>query len=351
MSKKKYKPITETKVEKKRTTGEPPYKVLFYIACALVVVLFVIMVVPFGGSSGSRASSDEDIHELIGKSYVDLGRKAVATDIDDMSKKATYWTWTDQNGAWGYCTKLDIPGYPDVLMVVDLNIKIITMIADGPLGIGPKGQAEFEDVLVSYEGRSLLEFTYLETSIPEGDTAQFRGLLRDITAQALKILYVEVNGEQMFRSNFPQGIKFAKVGTKLEPWSTKLYKGGTADSDDYRGRKYAFLSTSSCGSCRNTVINISQRLQNEGGLSTDQIFIIFTSQEEKIHYIEKQMSGENLIHDLSQRKFSREIFLTEASPCMMLVDGNGVVTAKAGSRLLNDDDSLNEILQQFFSAP
>ena len=276
MSKKKYNPITEQKSVKKKSIGEPPYKALFYIACVLIVILFVIIVIPFGGSSGNSASSDSEIHELMGRAYVDLGRKAEASDIDDSSKKITYWTWTDQNGAWGYCTKLSIPGYSDVLMVVDSNIKIITMIADGPLGIGPKGQAEFEDVLVSYEGRSLLEFTYLETSIPEGDTAQFRGLLRDITAQALKILYVEVNGENMFRSNFPQGIKFAKVGTKLEPWSVDLYRGGSARSDDYRGRKYAFLSTSSCGSCRNTIINISQRLQNEGGLSTDQIFIIFT---------------------------------------------------------------------------
>ncbi len=357
MAKKKYMPITdedvapEKKVRKPKASGEGfNYKTLFYVSLILVVLLIAVFVIPWGGSS-SNETHDEKIHTLLGSSYVELGRKETATDIDDASNKVVYWTWNDRNGAWGYCTELPIPGYPNVLLVVDSNVKVVGMIETSPIGAGIKRQAEYKDILEKYSGKSLLDFTYIETSIPEGETSKFRGLLRDAAANAMKVLYIEVNGESMFRSNFPQGIKFAKVGSKLEPWSVELYGGGTLSSNQYKGRKYAFLATSSCGSCRNTIVNISQRLQNEGRMGTDQIIMIYTSKEEKLEYLQKQITDEPVILDVSQRGFSTKISLTESTPCMMLVDGNGTVVAKAGSQILSDTSSMNKILEGFFSAP
>lgn len=359
MGKKKYTPITdedvvvEKKVRKPKKTGEGlGYKTLFYVTLGLAVLLLALFTVPsLFGSGSSKETHDEKIHTLLGSSYVELGRKETATDIDSSSNKVVYWTWNDRNGAWGYCTELPIPGFPNVLMVVDSNVKVMGMIETKPIGAGVKRQAEYKDILEKYTGKSLLDFTYIETNIPEGETAKFRGLLRDAAANAMKVLYIEVNGESMFRSNFPQGIKFAKVGSKLEPWSVELHKGGTLSSNQYKGRKYAFLATSSCGSCRNTIINISQRLQNEGRMGTDQIVMIFTSKEEKLHYFEKQMTSEHLVLDISQRGFSSKISLTESTPCIMLIDGEGTVVAKAGSQTLNDADALNKILENYFSAP
>jgi hypothetical protein len=354
MGKKKYNPIVETVEPKKREVakrepgkkGEAPFKILFFLSILLVVILFVAFVVPW--NSNKASTNDSKIHELLGNSYVELGRKESATDIDDPSFKITYWTWSDRNGTWGYCTELPIPGYPNILLVVDSNVRIISMIETGDLGVGVRGKAEFKDALEKYNDKTLIDFTYLENTIHEGETAKFRGLLRDSAMKSMKVLYIEVNGESMFNSNFPQGLKFASVGTKLKAWTVELHGGGTISSKDFKGRKYAFLATSSCGSCRNTVVNISQRLQNEGGMSTDQIIFIYTSKEEKLSYLQKQMNGEQLVLDVSQRGFSKKISLTESTPCIMLVDGNGIVNAKAGSQLLNDANSLNKILEGYF---
>jgi len=361
MSKKRYNPPTvEGSHDGDRVRSAPiiggalPYKSMFFVACFVIVVLVVLMFIPIGsGGSISKSGDDSEIHNLLGRSYVELGRREVAQDFEEPGYELEYWFWTDRNGAWGYCTEVEVGGgYPSVLMVLDSNIKIVSLIETSDFQVvGTKRQAEFEEALDNYRGRTLMEFTYLETSIPSGDTAEFRGLLRDAVAQAMKVIYIQTNGMDIFNSNFPQGIKFAKVGTELENWSTATADGATITSADYRGRKYAFLATSSCGSCINTVIGVSQRLQNEGRLSPEQIIVIFTSADDKADNLKKRLSGEVLVYDRGQTGFSKQISLTESTPCMMLVNSDGIVAAKAGSRSLDDTSSQDKILENFFGMP
>ncbi len=362
MSKKKYKPIlSESAIKEQapaktvRREGAPStgnvYKTWFFILLAAYVALFGVFVVILSSSGGGASTSqDSNISTVLGKSYVELGRREEAPDPEDPSYSLTYWTWTDRNNAWGYCADVPIPlaQYPSILLIVDPNIKILKLQPMSEFSTaGIDRRAELKDVLTRYEGRTLVDFVNLETTISEGETRVFREVLRDNIAKALKVMYVKINGLDQFKATFPQGIKFAKIGTKLNPWSTVTKDGLEVSDAYYRGRKYAIFTTTSCGSCINTVMGLAGRLQTEGGMSADQVIVVFTSAKDKSEVLKSQLKGEHVIYDENMKGISKTLNLFEG-PSMMLIDGKGVVFAKEPSNRLSDSISVDKVLQMYF---
>ena len=360
MPKKKYKPIVWSEesgkpIMKSQTlkTINVNYKSMFYAVLSLAIILaltLIVFIVLSKGNTSVVSSNDTNIESVLGKSYVELGKKEIATDPDDPTLNISYWTWTDRNGAWGYTTEVPISGYPTVLLVADSNLKIIKLQPEAEFSAaGADRRADYKEALDRYEGRSLLEFTYFESAVVEGETRIFREMLRDGVAQYLKILYVKLNGIEQFNSTFPQGIKFAKVGTILNAWKT-IDDGGIELSDSYyRGKKYVIFATSSCGSCINSVMDAAQRLQTTNGFSKDQIIVIFTSPKDKVDILKGRITGEHLVFDLDLRGVGKELQLQEP-PSMMLVDSEGAVFAKEPSVRLQDPLNVDKILQMYQEA-
>lgn len=364
MSKKSYKPVQQAEEAVKSAETKParatanhghsqqvknPFKIIAYTFMSTTLVLLIILTATlFSCSSGGASSSDSSIASVLGKSYVTLGRKEVAANPDDKSQEITFWTWQDRNNAWGYCTVMDVPNYPSILLIVDANFKIekLQEMSEFPIA-GADKRAEYRDILGRYEGRTLVDFTSLELNVAEGDTRIFREMLRDQVARSLMTMYVKINGDEQFNTLFPQGIKFAKVGTKLNAWSVSDADGKEISSNYYAGRKYAIFTTTSCGSCINTCIGLAQRLITEGSMSPDQISIVFTSAKDKVDYLKNQMKGEHLVYDENMRGFAKSLNLFEG-PSVMLVNSEGIVIAKEPSQRLSDQVNVDKVLQIFF---
>lgn len=360
MSKKKYVPVAKTPAETapvlKAKGFEPQqgdfWKKMFFVSTALALVFAVILgFTLFVGSSSGGSKSDSDIETVLGKSYVDLGKREQAQDPEDLNTKIDFWTWTDRNNAWGYCSVVPVDGYPSILVITDPNLKIMRLMQTTEFSVaGGDKRAEFEKILENYEGRTLQDFTNLESTIGDTETRFFREMLRDGIAQTLKILYVKMNTKEVFDSHFPQGIKFAKIGTKLNPWKTFNADGEEVSSSTLGGSKYAIFATTSCGSCINTVMGFAQKLETEGRMSPKQIIIVFTAAKEKVDFLKGQMKGEHLVMDENMKGIGKELNLFEG-PSMMLVNSDGVVFSKETNTTLNDTTSMDKVLQEFHKLP
>ncbi len=330
------------------------FRNLFLIACAAVLVLAYFAF--FSGSTGGSAKSgaDGDVQAILGKTYVELGNKyASIPDPEDQTTKVTYWRFSDMSQRWGFCSVITMPEpYPNMLMITDAGLKITKIKNMNEFSqAGADKRAEYTDVMNRYEGRSLTEFSYLESSPDEGAIRQFREILRDSLAKALKVMYINEYGMDSFKANFPQGIKFSKVGTKLEPWRVTTEDGKEIGSGNFEGRKYAFLSASACGSCRAKITEIAQDMKTKGGMKPDQIVIIFTGKPEEKAKIKDMLAGEYLVLDPDSANFCKMISFTEGSPSMMLVDSKGIVVAKENSRGLEDEEAKNKTLESFYNNP
>jgi hypothetical protein len=288
---------------------------------------------------------------VLGKSYVELGKREEAQDMDDLNTKIDYWTWTDRNNAWGYCSIIPVEDHPSMLLIVDPNMKIIKIEPTSEFSVaGGDKRAEYREILTRYEGRTLADFTSLESTIGNTETRFFREMLRDNIAQTLKVMYVKLIGKSVFESNFPQGIKFAKIGTKLNPWKTIDSNGQEIGSAQYSGSKYAIFATTSCGSCVNSVMAHSAKLQNEGRMSASQIVIVFTSAKEKVEFLKNQLRGEHLVMDENMKGIGKELHLFDG-PSMMLVSKDGIVFSKETNTTLNDTMAVDKVLQEYYKLP
>lgn len=362
MSKKKYVPVAKTPVEavtqpvRQRKEADPGngsfWKNLFYVATSVAVVLAIVLAFTLftGGSSGG-GGSDSDVATVLGKSYVELGKREDAQDLDNLNTKISYWTWTDRNNAWGYCSLIPVEGYPSMLLIVDPNMKIIKLEPTTEFSVaGGDKRAEYREILTRYEGRTLADFTSLESTIGDTETRFFREMLRDGIAQTLKVMYVKLIGKEVFESNFPQGIKFAKIGTKLNAWKTINTNGEEVSSSAFSDSKYAIFATTSCGSCVNTVMGLAARLENEGKMSPSQVVIVFTSAKEKVEFLKNQLRGEHLVMDENMKGIGKELNLFDG-PSMMLVNRDGIVFSKETNTTLNDTMAVDKVLQEFFKLP
>lgn len=330
------------------------FRNLFLIACAAVLVLAYFAF--FSGSTGSSAKlgTDGDVQAVLGKTYVELGNKYDnIPDPEDSTTKVTYWRFSDMSQRWGFCSIIKMPEpYPNMLMITDAGLKITKIKNMNEFSqAGADKRAEYSDVMLRYEGRSLNEFSYLESSPDEGSITQFREILRDSLAKALKVMYINEYGMDSFKANFPQGIKFSKVGTRLETWRVTTEDGKEIGSGNFEGRKYAFLSASACGSCRARITEIAQDMKTKGGMKPDQIIIIYTGKPEEKAKIKDMLAGEYLVLDPDSANFCKMISFTEGSPSMMLVDSKGIVVAKENSRGLEDEETKRKTLENFYSTP
>ena len=329
------------------------FKTLFIISCVAIVVLGYFAFFGRGTTNGSPRTSaaNSEIQIALGKAYVELGQVSEnVADPDDASNKVTFWRFTDIRGSWGYCTVLTMPNpYPNLLLMTDATLKItkVKNMSDFPMA-GADRRAEYLDAMMRYENRTLLDFQRLEGSTDEGEVREFREIMRDNIAKALKVMCIDQNGIDWFTQNFPQGIKFSKIGSKLEPWRVTCEDGREINSSMLAGRKYAFFSASACGSCRATVTEISQDMLTKGGMGKDQIIFIFTGKPEEKAKIKDMLSGEYLVLDQDQANFCKMISFMEGSPSMMLIDSSGTVFAKENSTSLNDAEGRAKTLKNFY---
>lgn len=349
-------PGQATKTSKSKDPGasQANFKTLFIVSCVAIVVLAYFAF--FGGGSGGTTKSSfatSDAQAVLGKAYVELGQVYEnVSDPDDPSNKITFWRFSDIKNSWGYCTVLPMPNpYPDMLLMTDATLKIqkIKNMGDLPMA-GADRRAEYLDAMSRYDNRTLIDFQHLERWTDEGEVRTFREILRDRLANALKIMSISENGIDWFRQNFPQGIKFSKVGSKLEPWRVTCEDGRDINSSMLAGRKYAFLSATKCGSCRATVTEIAQDMVTNGGMGKDQIIFIFAGKPEEKSTLKDMLTGEYLVMDPDQANFCKMISFTEGSPSMMLVDSSGTVVAKEDATSLNDVEGRNKILKEFYKS-
>ena len=336
--------------------GGANFKTLFIIACVAILVLGYFAFFGGKGSSGgtgSLAVSNSEVLKALGTSYIEIGKvKENVQDTDDPTNKVTYWQFSDVRGNWNFCSVITMPDpFPNVILITDATLKIskVKNITDFSKA-GADRRAEYNDAMKNWEGRSLVDFSSLERSSDEGDLRKFRELLRDGLAKTLKVMCVEEYGQEWFAQNFPQGIKFSRVGTKLQPWRVQCEDGREISDGTFAGRKYAFMSASSCGSCRATISEISQDMRTRGGMSPDQIIMIFTGKPEEKDKMKTMMAGEYLVLDADQANFCKMISFTEGSPAIMLIDQNGMVYAKEGAASLNDAQGRDKLLQGYYSA-
>jgi hypothetical protein len=241
--------------------------------------------------------------------------------------------------------------YPDLLLMTDATLKIqkIKNITDFPKA-GADRRAEYLDILTRYDNRSLDAFQRLEKGNDDGEVRNFREILRDKIAKALKVMNISENGIDWFRQNYPQGIKFSKVGSTLDPWRVTCEDGREINSSMFTGRKYAFLSATKCGKCRATVTEIAQDMVTKGGMSKDQIIFIFAGMPEETNTLKDMLTGEYLVKDPDQANFCKMISFTEGSPSMMLIDSSGTVVAKEDATSLDDMPAREKILKSFYES-
>lgn len=353
-------PVTDNVQKRKsvsQTDGTSPqsnFKTLFIISCVAIVVLGYFAFFGRGsGGSSKTTTANSDVQAVLGRAYVELGQVSEnVTDPDDSSNKVTFWRFSDIRGTWGYCTMLTMPNpYPNLLLMTDATLKItkIKNMSDFPMA-GADRRAEYLDAMSRYDNRTLLDFQHIEKSTDEGEVRTFREIMRDSIAKALKVMCIDQNGIDWFRQNFPQGIKFSKVGTKLEPWRVTCEDGREINSSMLAGRKYAFLSASACGSCRATVTEISQDMLTKGGMGKDQLIFIFTGKPEEKSKMKDMLSGEYLVLDQDQANFCKMISFTEGSPSIMLIDSSGTVFAKEDATSLNDVEGRAKTLKNFYES-
>lgn len=350
-------PVAGTVQQKKNVSQESSqgnFKTLFIISCVVIVVLGYFAIFGHGSGGSSKTTiANSDVAAVLGKAYVELGQVSEnVTDPDDASNKVTFWRFTDIKGSWGYCTILTMPNpYPNLLMMTDATLKItkIKNMSDLPMA-GADRRAEYLDAMTRYDNRTLLDFQHLERWTDEGEVRTFREILRDNIAKSLKVMCIDQNGLDWFSQNFPQGIKFSKVGTKLEPWRVTCEDGREINSSMLAGRKYAFLSASACGSCRATITEISQDMLTKGGMGKDQLIFIFTGKPEEKAKMKDMLSGEYLVLDQDQANFCKMISFAEGSPSLMLIDSTGTVVAKEDATSLNDVEARAKLLKEFYQS-
>jgi hypothetical protein len=366
MTKRRFTPVESAHAEpvkqqpvRKHVQAEPSqpnnYKTLFIVACVVILVLGYLAFFgnKGGGSIGSISATKSELTTVLGTTYIELSKtNENIPDPDEPGTKVTYWRFSDLIGNNAYCTILSMPEpFPNMLLVTDINLKIMKVknITDFSKA-GSDRRAEYIDMMSRYEGRSLLDFSTLERAYDEGEMRQFREMLRDRIAIALKVMYINEMSYESFKSMFPQGIKFSRVGSKLEPWVATTEDGREINSSMFAGKKYAFLSASACGSCRATITEISQDMRTTGNMDPSQIILIFTGKPEEKSKMKTNMAGEYLILDPDQSSFCKKISFTDSSPSALLIDQNGMVFGKEGPTGLNDIEARRKLLEGFYNA-
>ncbi len=332
--------------DKKNQTA-PKLKVTIFSLRKALWVLLVLSIMLNGVLFFVLLKPQSSIQKLIiaaSKASYSISSPLVLRDVENPSFRIRVGDLWDQKllRVSGQVALLPLPHFPDLALIVDSDVRIVSMSLLSPLIIGGSN-INLQQYFAKFYGLGLEALAGNQGIFKpdDQDLTRFSERFKDALLKSLQMLYIKAKGKALFDQQFPQGIHFATAGDKLRSFEALDLKAQRITLQDLRGKKTALISVdTSCGVCE-TKAALMRDIALQYQLQV--IFIVTGTLQRSYDFSEKYAPNERVIHD-DDLSLTRLLYLGDA-PSLMLIDHDLTVVHKAYvSDVANDAEPYFKLL-------
>ncbi len=225
----------------------------------------------------------------------------------------------------GYVALFPVSNFPDVAVIVDPQVRIVSMNLVAELRLGGS-RVDMNPYFSKFYGLGLEALAGNTGIFKPNDPvlSRFSDQFRDGLLKTLQALFIRVNGRAEFERTFPQGIHFASTGNRLRVFDAVDVEGKTMGLRDLQDQQTVFIYVdNNCPLCE-VKCSIIRDLAEDHGVRV--IFICTGDDQKTQNFVEKYARGERVIQD-TDRSVARSLFLSDP-PSIMLIDRDLTIVYK-----------------------
>ncbi len=216
----------------------------------------------------------------------------------------------------GYVALFPLSNFPDVAIIVDPQVKIVSMNLVSELRLGGS-RIDMNPYFSKFFGLGLEALAGNTGIFNPNDPvlSRFSDQFRDGLLKTLQALFIRAKGRAEFERTFPQGIHFASAGNRLRVFEAVDVEGRPMGLQDLLDRQTVIIYVdNNCAACE-VKSSIIRDLAEDYGL---RVIFIGTGDDEKTqNFVERYVRGERVIQD-TDRSVARSLFLTDTSSIMLI---------------------------------
>jgi peroxiredoxin len=266
-------------------------------------------------------SIDDLLTQAVSKAAYAVSSSIVLRDTENTSFRIRIGELWDQKTqrASGMVALIPLSHFPDLALIVDPEVRIVSMGLLKPLRLGG-ATIQLNPYFSRFYGLGL-EALAGNTGIfkPDDlDLSRFADNFKDALLKSMQMLYIKAKGRNEFDRQFPNGIHFASTGDVLRSFQATDTKGKLISLQDLRQQQTALIYVdTSCGACE-VKCSLIRDLAKEQNLKV--VFITTGDDEQTSAFTQKYVKDERVIQD-ADRKVARLLYLGDP-PALMLIDRN-----------------------------